>query len=74
MPTALHTQTRPGVIRCALPFKGGECVSKRLLDETERLRRSNRRHSGVQFRPAACHDGVGNIEVPTRDIWSVDPG
>lgn len=71
---ALHIQTRPSVIQRALLFKSGERVSKRLLDETERLLRSNRFLYDVQFRPAAYHDGVVDIEVLTRDTWSLDPG
>ena len=39
---ALHIQTRPGVIERALLFKSGDLVSVRVLDETERLLRSNR--------------------------------
>lgn len=71
---ALHIQTRPGVIQRALLFKSGDRVSKRLLDETERLLRSNRYLYDVQFRAAAYHDGVVDIEVLTRDTWSLDPG
>lgn len=71
---ALHIQTRPSVIRRALLFKSGEPVSLRLLEETERLLRSNRYLYDVQFRPMAYHDGVVDIEVSTRDTWSLDPG
>jgi hypothetical protein len=71
---ALHIQTRPGVIRRALLFKTGEPVSLRLLEETERLLRSNRYLYDVQLRPVAYRDGVVDIEVSTRDTWSLDPG
>ncbi|MEQ1682882.1 MAG: BamA/TamA family outer membrane protein [Burkholderiaceae bacterium] len=71
---ALHIQTRPGVIRRALLFKSGEPVSLRLLEETERLLRNNRYLYDVQLRPVAYHDGVVDIEVSTRDTWSLDPG
>ncbi|MEO8281222.1 MAG: BamA/TamA family outer membrane protein [Ideonella sp.] len=71
---SLHIQTRPSVIRRALLFKSGERVSERLIDETERLLRSNRYLYDVQFRPVAVHDGVVDIEVRTRDTWSLDPG
>ena len=62
---ALHIQTRPGVIQRALLFKSGDRVSKRLLDEPERLLRSNRYLYDVQFRAAAYHDGVVDIELLT---------
>jgi outer membrane protein assembly factor BamA len=71
---ALHIQTRPGVIQRALLFKSGDRVSKRLLDEPERLLRSNRYLYDVQFRAAAYHDGVVDIELLTRDTWSQDLG
>ena len=71
---ALHIQTRPGVIERALLFKSGEPLSVRLLDETERLLRSNRYLYDVQFRVLAYHDGVVDIEVLTRDTWTLDPG
>ena len=38
------------------------------------LLRSNRYLYDVQFRPLAVHDGVVDIEVVTRDTWSLDPG
>lgn len=70
----LHVLTRPSVIERALLFKRGDPLSVRLLEETERLLRSNRYLYEVQFRPLAYHDGVVDIEVFTRDTWSLDPG
>jgi outer membrane protein assembly factor BamA len=71
---ALHVQTRPGVIERALLFKRGEPVSVRQIEETERLLRSNRYLYDVQFRVLAYRDGVVDIEVVTRDTWSLDTG
>ena len=70
----LHVQTRPGVIRRALLFKSGEPLSLRLIEETERLLRSNRYLYDVQIEPVAYRDGVVDIEVSTRDTWSLDAG
>ena len=70
----LHIQTRPSVIQRQLLFASGEPVSARLIEETERLLRSNRYLYDVQFRPVAVHDGVVDIELVTRDTWSLDPG
>lgn len=70
----LHIQTRPGVIRRALLFRTGDPVSVRLIEETERLLRSNRYFYDVRLRPVAVHDGMVDIEVLTRDTWSLDPG
>ena len=71
---ALHIRTRPGVIERALLFKTGEPLFARLIDETERVLRSNSFLYDVQIRPVAYHDGVVDIEVSTRDTWSLDPG
>ena len=71
---ALHIQTRASVIERALLFKRGDPLSVRVLDETERVLRANRYLYDVQFRPIAWHDSVVDIEVSTRDTWSLDPG
>ncbi len=71
---ALHIQTRAAVIRRQLLFKPGERVSARLIEETERLMRSNRVFYDVSIVPAAYHEGVVDIEVRTRDTWTLEPG
>ena len=71
---ALHIQTRTGVIERALLFKSGEPLSLRLIDETERVLRSTRYLYDVRVRPVAYHDGLVDIEVATRDSWTLDPG
>jgi hypothetical protein len=70
----LHIQTRPGVIERSLLFKSGEPVSARVMEETERLLRSNSYLYDVQLRPVAVHDGVADVEVVTRDTWSLNVG
>jgi outer membrane translocation and assembly module TamA len=70
----LHIQTRPEVIRRALLFKPGDRVSVRLIEETERLLRSERYLYDAQFRAIPAGDGVVDIEVRTRDTWSLDLG
>jgi hypothetical protein len=70
----LHVQTRPEVIRHALLFRTGEPLSVRAIEETERRLRANRYLYDVRFRVLAVHDKVVDIEVITRDTWSLDPG
>ncbi len=70
----LHIRTHSGVLSRALLFESGEPVSVRLIEETERLLRANRYFYEVNIRPVAVHDGVVDIEVATRDTWSLDPG
>jgi len=71
---ALHIQTRAAVVRSQLLFKPGERVSVRLIEETERLMRSNRIFYDVSIVPLAYRDGVVDIEVKTRDTWTLEPG
>jgi hypothetical protein len=70
----LHIQTRPGVIERSLLFKSGEPVSARVMEETERLLRSNSYLYDVRLRPVAYRDGVADVEVVTRDTWSLNLG
>ena len=70
----LHINTRPHVIRRALLFKSGDPVSVRVIDETERLLRGYRYLYEVTIRPIAVRDGEVDIEVLTRDTWSLEPG
>ncbi|MEN8132650.1 MAG: POTRA domain-containing protein, partial [Pseudomonadota bacterium] len=70
----LHIRTRPSVIRRALLFKSGEPVSVQLIEETERLLRDNNYLYDVKIRPLAYQDGVVDIEVTTRDTWTLDLG
>ena len=71
---ALHIQTRASVVRRQLLFKPGERVSVRLIEETERLMRSGRIFYDVSIVPVAYRDGVVDIEVKTRDTWTLEPG
>jgi hypothetical protein len=70
----LHINTRPDVIRRLLLFNTGEPVSVRLIEETERLLRTKHYLYDVDIRPIAYRDGVADIEVKTRDTWSLDIG
>ena len=70
----LHIQTREGVIRRAILFQPGDPVSVRAIEETERLLRSNGYLYEVSLRPVAVRDGLVDIEVVTRDTWSLSVG
>jgi len=69
---AIHIQTRPQVIRQALLFESGQPVSVQKIQETERLLRGYDFLYDVDIRPVAVHDGVVDVEVRTRDTWSLD--
>jgi len=68
----LHIGTRARVIEGALLFRSGEKVSERVIDETERVLRSRRYLYDVDIRPVALHDGVVDIDVVTRDTWTLN--
>lgn len=71
---AVHITTRPWVIERALLFRTGEPVSVHRIEETERLLRGARFLYEVAIRPVAVNDGVVDVEVVTRDTWTLDPG
>ena len=70
----LHIKTRESVIRRQLLFRSGERVSQRVIEETERNLRANSYLYDVTIRPVAFRDGIVDIEVRTRDTWSLQPG
>ena len=71
---ALHIQTRTSVIEESLLFKSGEPLNVRRIEETERALGNTRYLYDAVVRAVAWHDGVVDIEVTTRDTWTLDPG
>ena len=70
----LHVKTRPWVIRGQLLFRTGDRYDRRLLEESERILRSSSYHYDAWIRPIAFHDGSVDVEVVTRDVWTLKPG
>lgn len=71
---ALHIRTREHVIAAALLFRTGEPVTVSRIEETERLLRTTRFLYDVQISPVAVREGVVDVEVRTRDTWTLDLG
>ncbi len=71
---ALHIQTHPSLIERSLLFKTGDPVSVRVIEETERVLRGSRYLYDVVMKPVAYQDGVVDIDVMTRDTWTLDLG
>jgi len=69
----LHVTTQAHVIERSLLFKRGDWLSVRRIEETERLLRENRYLYEVEIQPVAYRDGVVDLEVVTRDTWSLKP-
>jgi outer membrane protein assembly factor BamA len=70
----LHINTRPDVIRDQLLFRSGEPYRKRVIEETERILRANDYMYDAKISPIAFRDGVVDLEVRTRDVWTLNPG
>jgi hypothetical protein len=70
----LHIDTRHSVIESQLLFKEGEAFSERLVDETERNLRDLRYIREPEVRAVGCHEGIVDLEVAVREVWTTNPG
>lgn len=70
----LHIRTRPRVIRRQLLFRPGDPFDPRLLAESERILRANGYLYDARIRPGEVHDGRVDVDVRTRDVWTLQPG
>ena len=70
----LHRTTRPEVIQHQLLFQPGDTFSPETLRETERLLRRNRYLYEATIRPIAEDAGKVDLEVLTRDVWTLQVG
>lgn len=69
-----HILTRESVIRQQLLFESGDPYVQRLVDESERLLRRNNYLYDAKIRPVRLKDGVVDLQVTTRDLWTLVPG
>ena len=70
----LHVNTRETTIVDRLLFREGDVYRGRLLEETERLLRDTRYLYDAVVLPIRYADGLVDIEVVTRDVWTLNPG
>ncbi|MBV8495895.1 MAG: hypothetical protein JO361_03835, partial [Gammaproteobacteria bacterium] len=70
----LHVRTRAGVVRGQLLFKPGDRYSRRLLDESERILRADGYLYDASIRAVAYRGNIVDVEVTTRDVWTLNPG
>jgi len=70
----LHIDTRDSVIESQLLFAKGEPLSERRIEETERNLRDLRYIRDPDVRAVDCHDGVADLEVAVREVWTTNPG
>jgi outer membrane protein assembly factor BamA len=69
----LHIVTREGTIRKQLLLESGDTFSKRLADESERILRQNKYLHDADIQAVRVENGVVDLEVSTRDLWSLQP-
>lgn len=69
---ALHIDSQQQSIRRVLLFEEGDLLQPRLLAETERLLRAKAAFQDASVRVVAVHDGLADIDVRTRDLWSLE--
>ncbi len=69
----LHVLTRDSVIDNQLLFRAGDSFEQRLLDESERILRANRFIFDADIEPVLYEDGVVDLKVTTKDVWSLTP-
>lgn len=70
----LHIATREAVVQSYLLFASGDRYSRRVLDETERSLRSTPFLYDAFVVPVRYHDNVVDLEVITRDVWTLTGG
>lgn len=70
---ALHIRTRPDVIESQLLFKSGDDYSQRLMEESERILRSNRYLRDAEIRLQRHSQDSVDVAVCTTDVWTLNP-
>ena len=69
-----HIVTRESIVRNQLLFRTGDAFSARLLEESERVLRQNAFFYDASVEPVRFENGVVDIRVRTRDLWTLMPG
>ncbi len=70
----VHRSTRPEVIERQLLFQPGDVFSPELIAESARLLRQNDYLYDVTIQPILRQDGKVDVEVTTRDVWTLEGG
>jgi len=70
----LHRTTRAAVIERQLLFRPGDVFSPELVEESARLLRTNDYLYDVEMKPVLRQDGKVDVEVVTRDVWTLSGG
>ena len=69
----MHKTTRPDVIHQQLLFHEGDEFSSRVLEESERILRSNRYIQNATIEAVRQENGAIDVNVRTTDVWTLMP-
>jgi outer membrane protein assembly factor BamA len=69
-----HFVTRPEVIERQVLLKPGDVYSPEQAAESERILRKNRYLYDAKIRPIPAGEGLVDLEVDTRDVWTLQGG
>lgn len=67
----LHPVTRPSVVEQLLTIRSGDVFSQQAIAESERTLRSTQFLYDARIRPVRLRDGRVDLEVVTRDMWTL---
>jgi hypothetical protein len=70
----LHRRTRESTIRHELLFRSGDVYDPERLAESERMLRQAGYLYDADIHPVRYADGVVDVEVKTRDVWTLQGG
>ena len=70
----LHRTTRPHVIERQILLEPGDAYSADAVEESERILRANRYLYEADIRPIPAENGLIDLEVETRDVWTLRVG
>src|SRR6185369_9823686 len=70
----LHRTTRPEVISRQLTLRPGDRFTRAALEESERILRANDYLYDAHIRVIPSGDGIVDLEVETRDVWTLQGG
>lgn len=74
MANRLHRTTRPEVIQRQILLQPGDPYSPEAMAESERILRANSYLYEAEIRPIPAADGLIDLEVVTRDVWTLKAG
>lgn len=68
---SLHVITKESTIRNQLLFESGDYYSQQIIEESERILRNTKYLYDAEIKAVHYHDNVVDIEVITRDVWTL---